>query len=100
MMKKKWGVAFAVALIVIFVGSSFAEKDDAKYYGSMKSDKYHRSSCRYVEKIKAENLIEFDSVKEAREAGYVACKVCKPPREDDSKEEDRVKSKRKGKRKE
>lgn len=89
MMKKKWGVAIAVALIVMFVASSFAEKENAKYYGSKKSDKYHRESCRYVKKIKAENLIEFHSVKEAREAGYIACKVCKPPIKDSSEEKRR-----------
>jgi len=46
--------------------------------GSASSDKYHRPDCRYAQKIKPENKIWFENVWEAREQGYVPCKVCKP----------------------
>lgn len=45
-------------------------------YASSKSDVYHDASCRYVSRIKPENLITFKSRKEAEAAGYRACKVC------------------------
>ncbi len=48
------------------------------YVASTTSDKYHRPDCRYAEKIKSENRIEFSDVWEAREAGYSPCKVCNP----------------------
>jgi hypothetical protein len=48
------------------------------YVASTTSDKYHRPDCRYAEKIKSENRIEFFDVWEAREAGYSPCKVCNP----------------------
>jgi methylphosphotriester-DNA--protein-cysteine methyltransferase len=33
-------------------------------------------------KIKPDNLVTFKSAKEAKGAGYVPCKVCKPPMKD------------------
>ena len=80
-MKKKWGAVVAIVLIAAVASLAFAQNDAPKYYGSTKSDKYHKEGCRYIEKIKDENLIIFRSVKEAQEADYVGCKVCKPPSE-------------------
>ena len=48
------------------------------YVGSLSSDKYHLPECRYAQKIKPENRIYFKDVWEAREMGYVPCKVCNP----------------------
>ena len=48
------------------------------YVGSRKSDKYHRPGCKWAKKIKPGNLVKFKSKEEARNAGYVPCKVCKP----------------------
>ncbi len=50
-----------------------------KYVGSNKAKKYHRPDCQWAKKIKPENMVTFNSAKEARQAGYVPCKVCKPP---------------------
>ena len=50
-----------------------------KYVGSNKAKKYHRPDCKWAKKIKPENRVTFNSAKEARQAGYVPCKVCKPP---------------------
>ena len=45
--------------------------------GSSGSNKYHRSDCRFVEKIK--NKIYFKSAEEARKNGKVPCKTCNLP---------------------
>lgn len=52
------------------------------YVGSIKSDKYHYPSCRYVGQIYPENLIGFSSAAEAKAMGYVPCKGCNPPLRD------------------
>ncbi len=49
------------------------------YVGSKKSDKYHDPDCRHAKNILPENEIWFDSVEEAKKAGYVPCGGCKPP---------------------
>ena len=50
-----------------------------KYVGSVKSKKYHYLTCKWAQKISPANRVYFKSAKEAREAGYVPCKICKPP---------------------
>lgn len=50
----------------------------AEYIGSRHSDKYHRPNCRYVQMIKIENRVVFQTAQEAQQAGYVPCKVCRP----------------------
>ena len=50
-----------------------------QYVGSNKAKKYHYPNCKWAKKIKPENRVTFNSAKEARQAGYVPCKVCKPP---------------------
>jgi hypothetical protein len=51
----------------------------AQYVGSKNSDKYHKPTCTWAQKIKAENRVNFKNVKEAEKAGYIPCKVCRPP---------------------
>lgn len=48
------------------------------YVGSAESDKYHKPSCRWTDKINDENLVHFDTVEEAQAAGYTACGTCNP----------------------
>ena len=43
------------------------------------SDRYHRSTCKIVQKIPAEHLLTFATPEEAWEAGLVPCKKCNPP---------------------
>ncbi len=52
---------------------------NASYVGSVNSDKYHYPECRHAKSIKAGNQVWFDSVEEAKKAGYVPCGACKPP---------------------
>jgi len=51
----------------------------SKYVASNKAKKYHRPDCKWIKRIKPENIVTFNSAKEAHQAGYVPCKVCKPP---------------------
>ncbi len=49
------------------------------FVGSIKSNKYHYPICQWAQKIKPENEIWFSSSQDARNQGYVPCKVCSPP---------------------
>lgn len=44
--------------------------------GSAKSNKYHNPNCRWAQKIKKANLVNFLSLEDAKSKGYVPCKVC------------------------
>jgi len=68
---------FAIAATSILIAAEY------KYVGSKKSNKYHYPSCRWAKKIKPNNLVTFQSAKEAQEAGYLPCKVCRPPLKDE-----------------
>ncbi len=59
--------------------SIFTLNAGAHYVGSKNLDVYHYPSCHYVDRIKSENLIYFDTPEDAIAAGYRPCKVCKPP---------------------
>jgi methylphosphotriester-DNA--protein-cysteine methyltransferase len=62
----------------------YAKAVQAKYRYAVapNSNKYHYPSCRWVKKSGSANLETFDSVKDSLAAGYVPCKVCKPPVKD------------------
>lgn len=47
-----------------------------------KSNKYHYPSCRFAQTFRSENQATFHSAKDALGAGYIPCKVCKPPTKD------------------
>jgi hypothetical protein len=59
-------------------GATIAESEKV-FVGSIKSDKYHYPGCKWAEKIKPENEIWFSSSQDARNHGYIPCKVCSPP---------------------
>jgi len=48
------------------------------YVASKKSKVFHRSECRWTERIKPENLAGYNSKDEAIKAGKIPCKRCKP----------------------
>jgi len=48
------------------------------FVGSKSSNKYHSCGCTYAKKISSKNLVCFKSVEEAKDSGYIPCKVCKP----------------------
>jgi micrococcal nuclease len=67
---------------MVFVVVCFSFAADYKYVGSAKSNKYHIPTCQWAQKIKPGNLVTFKLAKEALDAGYIPCKVCKPPTKD------------------
>jgi competence protein ComEC len=72
-----------IVLIIALVATSSLLAADYKYVGSKSSNKYHYPWCQWAKKIKPYNLVTFRSAKEAQEAGYIPCKVCKPPLKDE-----------------
>jgi len=58
--------------------SSALSKVNGTLMGSITSKKYHHLDCRYALKIKPENRIYFESVEDAKEQGYLPCKICNP----------------------
>ncbi|MFH0871087.1 MAG: Ada metal-binding domain-containing protein [bacterium] len=72
----------ALLMLLCLLGATIALAVEGKYVGSSKSHIYHYPDCPWALKIKPENLIHFQSVKEAQEKGYRPCKVCQPPAQD------------------
>ena len=79
-MRKIIRIVFVLGVVFSFVCLSLAA--EYKYVGSAKSNKYHYTSCEWAAKINPQNLVTFKSPKEALDAGYVPCKVCRPPTKD------------------
>ncbi|MEW6516265.1 MAG: Ada metal-binding domain-containing protein [candidate division FCPU426 bacterium] len=75
-MRKKALAVLSVGLLLFTLFTPLPSL--AAYYGSIRSDKYHYSTCRWAKKIKKKNLIVFKTKAQARENGYRPCKVCKP----------------------
>lgn len=76
---KRWRPKILAALTAVILAASLALAADFKYVGSKKSNKYHYPTCKWAQKIKPENIVTLKSAKDAKAAGYVPCKVCKPP---------------------
>lgn len=75
-MKRKAAlITIILSFIFVFVSSTMS----VEFWASKHSNKYHYPTCKWAQKIKPENLIIFNSPEEAIKAGYVPCKVCKPP---------------------
>ena len=71
--------AIKTLLIIVSLAVLIAQSQAAEFWGSKNSNKYHYPDCRWAQKIKPENLIKFKSPEEAQKAGYIPCKVCRPP---------------------
>ena len=54
------------------------KKKEWKYVASKKSKVFHSPNCKWVKRIKPENLIGFKSREEAISSGRRPCKVCSP----------------------
>ncbi|MEP0821243.1 MAG: hypothetical protein HRF44_00200 [Ignavibacterium sp.] len=68
-----------VTLFAVLLFSPSLLHSQTSYVGSKNSDKYHVTSCQWAKRISPANLVTFDSPEAASKAGYVACKVCRPP---------------------
>jgi len=58
--------------------STLSSGQEGMFAGSSTSKKYHRLDCRYAAKIKPENKIYFSGEEDARQQGYLPCKICNP----------------------
>jgi len=76
---KKIRVWVSIVILMIFSIVYLSLAADFKYIGSAKSNKYHYPTCEWAKKISPQNLDTFKSAQEAVKAGYVPCKICKPP---------------------
>lgn len=72
--KLKTLVTMAIFLILLIPSIALAE-----YWGSKNSNKYHYPNCEWAQKINPKNLIKFNTPEDAIKAGYISCKVCRPP---------------------
>jgi methylphosphotriester-DNA--protein-cysteine methyltransferase len=79
---KKTVISFSILWVVIFFLVLLSQAADYKYVGSTKSVQYHFPNCKWAQKINRADLVKFKSAKEAQEAGYVPCKICRPPTKD------------------
>jgi len=79
---KKIRICISIVILMIFSIVCFSLAADYKYVGSKSSDKYHFPDCKWAKKISPKNLVTFKTAQEAEKAGYVPCKVCKPPTKD------------------
>jgi len=79
---KKIRICISIVILMIFSVVCLSLAVDYKYVGSKSSDKYHFPDCKWAKKISPKNLVTFKTAQEAEKAGYVPCKVCKPPTKD------------------
>jgi hypothetical protein len=79
---KKIRVLVSIVILTIFSIVCLSLAVDYKYVGSKNSNKYHFPDCKWAKKISPKNLVTFKTAQEAVKAGYVPCKVCKPPTKD------------------
>lgn len=49
------------------------------YMGAKNSNIYHKPNCALIRKVNPLDRKMFNSVKDAVNAGYVPCTICKPP---------------------
>ncbi len=76
-MKKILRIILLGYFLLIFCGIGMGE--DTKFVGSRHSNKYHYTWCKSAQRINPSNLVTFDSPEKAIAAGYIPCKVCRPP---------------------
>jgi hypothetical protein len=75
MKKRMFVLGFLVVSVLVFFSTAMC----AEFWGSKNSNKYHYPNCKWAQKINPQNLIKFNSPEDATKAGYIPCKVCKPP---------------------
>ena len=82
MFKKLFACLLIGICLASFSGIVISEGANEHYVGTKQNKKYHYASCDVALISKAQNKNVFKSVKEARDAGYKPCKICKPPLKD------------------
>ena len=87
--KKKLPVFIAVACLFMFVLIAIPFPVGAqgyRYVASKFSIKYHQPNCKHALKIQSQSRVTFKTAKQALDAGYTPCTVCKPPAKESVKE--------------
>ena len=51
---------------------------DGKYIGNSNTGKFHKTTCKWGQKISSNNKVTFNSRNDAISQGYQPCKVCNP----------------------
>lgn len=67
----------AVACIILAIQGDFLQ---IRYVGSTSSDKYHRESCEYADKIYEPYRVYYYSAAAAEADGRKPCALCEPGR--------------------
>ena len=79
---KRLCIALSVCLLIAVASCGFlAVKGDlltVQYIGSTSSDKYHKPSCEYAEKIYDGYLVHYASAEAAERDGRTPCALCLP----------------------
>ncbi|AEM74783.1 Ada metal-binding domain-containing protein [Caldicellulosiruptor acetigenus] len=81
----KKGIIICIILVVISLSFYFCYKIYSFYHysgeliGVRGTGIYHRDNCKFIRNISNEKLVFFSDKMAAAEAGYRACKTCKPP---------------------
>ena len=78
-MKRYIKIVFVTSVVLFVFLFTKAGAANYKYVVPAKSNKYHYPSCRWARKFSSKNWVTFHSAKDALGAGYIPCKVCKPP---------------------
>ena len=81
-MKRFINILFVTSVVLFAFIYAKAVAANDKYVVPAKSNKYHYPSCRWARKFNTEDLVPFNSAEDALGAGYIPCKVCKPPVKD------------------
>ena len=74
-MKRRLAVLIVILMSLVFILTSIS----AEFWASINSNKYHYPSCKWAQKINPRNLVKFNSPEQAQKAGFLPCKVCRPP---------------------
>jgi methylphosphotriester-DNA--protein-cysteine methyltransferase len=89
---KKYPIVLVTTVVLFAFIFTIAVAANYKYVGSAKSNKYHYPSCRWAQKIHSKDLVTFNSAEDALGAGYIPCKVCKPPVKDYANHRSKIKN--------
>jgi len=81
-MFKKLLAGLVVGICLMSFSGVGLSQESKVYVGSKNSTKYHYTWCKWAQKINPNNKVVFNSAQEAQAAGYIPCKVCKPPMKD------------------
>ena len=61
-----------------YIHSNSDNDDNGNYIGNSNTGKFHKTTCKWGQKISSNNKVTFNSRNDAISQGYQACKVCNP----------------------